>query len=44
MNSRERVLAALNHQESDRAPIHDSLWPSTVERWRGEATSALASR
>jgi len=36
VNSRERVLAALNHQEPDRVPIHDSLWVSTVRRWRRE--------
>jgi uroporphyrinogen decarboxylase len=36
MNSRERVLAALNFEEADRIPIHDSPWPATVERWRKE--------
>lgn len=36
MNARERVLAALNHQEADRVPIHDSPWVATVERWRKE--------
>ena len=36
LTSRERVLAALNHQEPDRVPIHDSLWVSTVDRWHRE--------
>jgi uroporphyrinogen decarboxylase len=36
MNARERVLAALNHQEADRVPIHDSPWAATVERWHRE--------
>ena len=36
MNARERVLAALNHQQADRVPIHDSPWVATVERWRKE--------
>ena len=43
MNSRERVSAALNHQESDRVPIHDSLWASTVDRWRREGAPAKVS-
>ncbi len=36
MNSRERFLAALRHEEPDRVPINDSLWVSTVERWQRE--------
>jgi uroporphyrinogen decarboxylase len=36
MIPRERVLAALNHEEADRVPIHDSPWAATVERWHGE--------
>ncbi len=36
MNSRERILKALRHEEPDRVPIHDSPWPSTVNRWRNE--------
>ena len=36
MTSRERVLAALNHEEADRIPIHDSPWVSTIRRWRKE--------
>ncbi len=36
MNARERVLAALNHQEADRVPIHDSPWVATIERWHKE--------
>ena len=36
MNSRERVLAALNLEEPDRVPICDSLWVATIERWHKE--------
>lgn len=36
MNSRDRVMAALNFEEADRIPVHDELWVSTVERWRTE--------
>jgi len=27
---------ALNHDEADRIPIHDSPWVSTIERWHNE--------
>jgi len=36
MNSKERVIMALNLKEPDLIPIHDSLWPSTVKRWEQE--------
>ncbi|HPP13358.1 MAG TPA: hypothetical protein PKW42_11570, partial [bacterium] len=36
MTSRERVLAALNHQIPDRVPIQDSPWAATVKRWHRE--------
>ncbi len=36
MNSYERVRRAMNHQEPDRVPICDVLWPSTIERWHKE--------
>jgi uroporphyrinogen decarboxylase len=36
MNSRERLLAALHHEERDRVPITDYLWTATVERWHTE--------
>ncbi len=36
MTSRERFLLALNHKESDRIPIHDSPWGTTVARWHRE--------
>jgi len=36
MNSRERVLAALKHEEADRIPIHDSPWAATIARWYKE--------
>jgi len=40
MTSRERVLAALNHREADRVPIHDSPWFTTVRRWHQEGLPA----
>ncbi len=36
MTARERVLLALNHQEADRIPMHDSPWVSAIERWHNE--------
>jgi uroporphyrinogen decarboxylase len=36
MNSRERVLAALNHEEADRVPMHDSPWAASIARWHKE--------
>ncbi|MHB1007473.1 MAG: hypothetical protein ACYC3S_17795 [Chloroflexota bacterium] len=39
MNSAERIILALNHQEPDRVPIHDQYWPSTIARWRREGLS-----
>jgi len=40
MNSRERVLAVLNHEETDRVPICDSVWKATIERWYKEGLPA----
>lgn len=34
MDSRERMLKALRHQQPDRVPIHDSLWLETVRQWQ----------
>lgn len=36
MQPRERVTLALQHKEADRIAIQDSLWGTTVARWRGE--------
>ena len=36
LTSRERVRLAINHQEPDRVPVHDSPWGATVTRWRRE--------
>lgn len=36
MTGRERVLRALNHQVSDRVPIHDCIWPAAIQRWHKE--------
>lgn len=34
MDSRERMLKALRHEQPDRVPIHDSLWLETVRQWQ----------
>lgn len=36
MNSRERTLAALRHQEPDRVPTRDVPWGTTMARWHKE--------
>ena len=36
MTGRDRVLLALNHKESARIPMHDSLWSATIKRWKKE--------
>ncbi len=36
MLPRERVLIAINHEEPDRVPIHDSPWHTTIARWHKE--------
>ncbi len=37
MTSRERILAALNHQQPDRLPMWETtIWPETFERWHAE--------
>lgn len=43
MNSRERILAALNGQEMDRMPITEiGIWPETRMRWISEGMPADA--
>lgn len=39
MTPQERVILALQHKEADRIPIQDSLWDTTVARWRREGMS-----
>ncbi len=34
MQSKERVLAALEFRRPDRVPIYDSYWPEFVQAWR----------
>jgi len=36
ITSRERILAAMEHRETDRVAITESIWGSTVARWRQE--------
>jgi len=42
MTSRERVLAALDHQQPDRLPMKDGIWGTTLARWRQEGMPADA--
>ncbi|MBN2073356.1 MAG: hypothetical protein JW770_05370 [Actinobacteria bacterium] len=39
MNSRERVLTALNHEEPDRVPIHNFLTPEVLEKIEKETNT-----
>jgi len=39
VTARERVLAALELEEADRIPIHDSPWVSSIDRWHSEGLS-----
>jgi uroporphyrinogen decarboxylase len=36
MDSRERILRALRHDQPDRVPIHDGIWAETVRCWQKE--------
>ncbi|MFW5996950.1 MAG: uroporphyrinogen decarboxylase family protein [Lentisphaeria bacterium] len=36
MTSKERILRAIEHRETDRVPIVEKPWPATLERWRRE--------
>jgi len=43
MDSRERMLKALHHEEPDRVPINDGPWGTTVDRWHREGLPAGVS-
>ncbi len=43
MTTYERMRRVFNHEEPDRIPIHDSPWPSTLERWQKEGLPAGVS-
>jgi len=36
MNSRERVIRALERRHPDRVPMMDALWEDTITRWYAE--------
>ncbi|MEI6916392.1 MAG: uroporphyrinogen decarboxylase family protein, partial [Armatimonadota bacterium] len=42
ISSKERILAAMDHKVADRAPVWESFWGSTLERWKGEGLPADA--
>jgi len=43
MTSRERVAAALAHEEPDRVPLQDGPWATAITRWRDEGMPADAN-
>jgi len=36
MNSRERILGAINRKKIDRVPVWESFWSETLEKWNAE--------
>lgn len=36
LTSQQRVNRAMNHQDHDRVPRHDTYWPETIKRWQDE--------
>jgi len=40
MTSKERIALALKHQEADRIPLADTIWDTTISRWRQEGLPA----
>jgi len=40
MTSKERIALAIKHQEADRIPIMDTIWDTTISRWRQEGLPA----
>ncbi len=43
MTSRERIGAALAHEEADRVALQDGPWGTALTRWRGEGMPADAN-
>ncbi|MDA0746389.1 MAG: hypothetical protein O2954_07710 [bacterium] len=39
MTSRERVKMALSRKQTDRIPVHDTIWRATLSRWHREGLS-----
>ena len=40
MNSRDRVIAAIERSGPDRIPLADSFWEDTITRWQDEGLPA----
>jgi uroporphyrinogen decarboxylase len=36
MKCKERLALTINHREADRVPIMDTIWGTTIERWKKE--------
>ena len=43
MTSQERVQRMFTRQPQDRVPRHDTYWPDTIARWKGEGLDGDAS-
>ena len=43
MTSKERIALTLEHQEADRIPIMDTIWDTTISRWKQEGLPANQS-
>ncbi|MDZ4743798.1 MAG: uroporphyrinogen decarboxylase family protein [Verrucomicrobiota bacterium] len=40
LTSRERVILAMEHKETDHIPRMDSFWPETIENWKSQGMPA----
>ncbi len=40
MTSKERIVLTLKHQEADRIPVLDTIWNTTLSRWKQEGFPA----
>ena len=40
MQSRERIIKTVNHEEADRIPVSDYIWKATSDRWHEEGLPA----
>jgi uroporphyrinogen decarboxylase len=44
LTSQERVNRAMNHQDHDRIPRHDTYWGETITRWQNEGLNGDAQQ
>src|ERR1051325_9059152 len=43
LSSQQRVTRMMQRQAHDRVPRHESFWPETIARWRGEGLEGDAN-